>query len=188
MNNRVPTPQEFESLLSWLNPDPERAGEKYETIRRGLIKIFTARRCTDAEDLADETINRVSHRVAQLRESYVGDPATFFYGVAKRVMLEEKVRKPQDASAQFPSEALEAPQDDEYRYTCLEKCMAELDPQSRELILQYYLQAGRLKIDARARLAEQLNIEPNALRVRVHRIRERLHKCIEECLRVGEGE
>jgi len=34
------TSEEFAQLLKWLAPDLERAGEKYEQIRRSLIKIF----------------------------------------------------------------------------------------------------------------------------------------------------
>jgi RNA polymerase sigma factor (sigma-70 family) len=187
MTNRVPTQQEFESLLSWLDPDPERAGEKYETIRRALIKIFTARQCLDAEDLADETINRVTSRLAEIRESYVGDPALYFYRVARLILLEKK-HGSQAAPPSLPPESLEDPQDVEHRYTCLEKCMAELEPQSRELIQQYYLQDRSLKIYTRVRLANQMSLKPHVLRVRVHRIREKLRKCVEECLRVGEDE
>ncbi len=81
--------KDFDALLSWLDPDRERAGEKYETIRQGLIKMFSWKRASDPEGLADETINRVTRKVAAIREGYVGDPRLYFYGVAKRVLLEE---------------------------------------------------------------------------------------------------
>ena len=55
-------------LLEWLDPNLDLAGEKYEEIRRGLIKIFGYRGCSDAEGLADETINRVA-RAASRDES-----------------------------------------------------------------------------------------------------------------------
>ena len=50
----------FDALLKWLDSDREQAAMKYEEIRKRLIKIFTGRDCVEAEDLADETINRVS--------------------------------------------------------------------------------------------------------------------------------
>jgi hypothetical protein len=53
--------EKFNMLLQWLGPTPESAGEKYEQIRRGLIQIFLWHGATDAEDLADETINRVAN-------------------------------------------------------------------------------------------------------------------------------
>ena len=57
------TKEEFDELLSWLDTDPDRAGEKYEAIRHRLITIFLNRQCYEAEDLADETINRVAKKV-----------------------------------------------------------------------------------------------------------------------------
>ena len=58
------SPESFEALLGWLDPDRERAGIKYEQIRSGLISFFTGRGHCEAEDLADETINRVISRTA----------------------------------------------------------------------------------------------------------------------------
>ena len=39
------TPEEFEALLAQLDPDRERAGERYETIRRKLVRLFEWRGC-----------------------------------------------------------------------------------------------------------------------------------------------
>src|SRR5689334_18556794 len=52
----------FDALLDWLDSDREQAGIKYEDIRGRLVMMFAARGCVDAEDLADETINRVTQR------------------------------------------------------------------------------------------------------------------------------
>ncbi|HEY7785163.1 MAG TPA: hypothetical protein VIB00_10575, partial [Pyrinomonadaceae bacterium] len=56
----VLTQESFDALLHWLDPQRDRAGLRYEEIRRSLIKIFACRGCAEPEDLADETINRVS--------------------------------------------------------------------------------------------------------------------------------
>src|SRR5262245_21687271 len=56
------TPEEFDRLLLWLNPDRDKAGEKYEWIRKRLIKIFVCRGCNVPEELADKTINRVARK------------------------------------------------------------------------------------------------------------------------------
>ena len=55
--------EDFDALLAWLDPEREQAGLKYEQIRGSLIKIFTGRGCTDPEELADETINRVTAKI-----------------------------------------------------------------------------------------------------------------------------
>jgi hypothetical protein len=49
--NWVLSQEAFDALLDWLDPDREQAGIKYEQIRLRLIKIFTGRGCSDAEDL-----------------------------------------------------------------------------------------------------------------------------------------
>lgn len=84
----------FDTMLDWLDADRERAGCKYEAIRLRLIKIFTCRGCQAAEELADETINRVIGRIVEIANGYRGDPALYFYGVAQKVFLEysRKVR------------------------------------------------------------------------------------------------
>lgn len=165
-------------MLFWLDPDREQAGRKYETIRTRLIKIFTCRGCHEAEDLADETINRVILKAEQLAPSYVGDPALYFYGVANNVHHEYLRRKTPQAPplSHEPSEELER------SFECLEKCMRNLSPENRELILEYYREERRAKIDRRKRLADKMGIALNALRLRAHRIRESLYVCVQNCL------
>src|SRR5712692_5852224 len=80
--------ESFDGLLGWLDTNREQAAQKYEKIRTSLIKIFTCRGCGEADDLADETINRVTAKVDIIASSYSGDPALYFYGVAQKVHLE----------------------------------------------------------------------------------------------------
>src|ERR1044071_2085308 len=84
----------FNSLLDWLDPDREQAGIKYEDIRRRLIKIFTGRGCAEAEDLADETINRVTSKLNEIEKDFTGDRTRYFFGVANKVHMEYLRRKP----------------------------------------------------------------------------------------------
>lgn len=168
----------LDGLLTWLDPDRERAGAKYEEIRARLIKVFTCRGCTEAEDLADETINRVMSKLADVAETYEGDPALFFYGVARKILHEYNRRKLKPAPPPPPP----PPDELEREFECLEKCMRSLPAEQRELVLQYYRDDKRAKIDNRRRLAERLGIAANALRIRAHRIRTSLHGCVEACL------
>jgi DNA-directed RNA polymerase specialized sigma24 family protein len=172
------TQEAFTKFLAWLNPNPDRAGEKYEDIRRRLIRIFTCRGCTCAEDLADETINRVIRKVPEIAETYVGDPALYFYGVGHNVHLEHVRKKP---SPQAPPPA-ETPSRTDEEYECLERCMERLSLRSRELLLDYYREEKGAKIDLRKRLAQELGIPLNALRIRAYRIRRDLQACVLQCL------
>ena len=90
----VLTQESFDALLAWLDPNRELAGRKYEDIRTRLIKIFSCRGCYEPEDLADETINRVTKKLKDIESSFVGERARYFYGVANKVHMEYLRRKP----------------------------------------------------------------------------------------------
>jgi RNA polymerase sigma factor (sigma-70 family) len=171
------TQDAFDQFLQWLDPDREQAGSKYEAIRRRLIRIFTCRGCQDPEDLADETINRVARKVQEINANYVGDPALYFYGVARNVYLEHVKKRPAPLPVPDPDPVRE--QD----YECLEKCLAGLTPANREMVLDYYRQEKQAKIDHRKLLAQRLGIAPNALRIRLHRVRAALQECMDNCLK-----
>ncbi len=186
----VLTQDAFDTLLHWLDANRDHAGSKYEAIRLRLIKIFTCRGCSEAEELADETINRVSARVTEIAASYNGDPALYFYGVSQKVHL-EYLRKCQQKRAELEVDstvgALTIPtvslvEDIEPEYECLERCLDHLPTDNRKLVLQYYQQERKAKIEHRKRLATELGIAVNALRIRAHRIRLTLQQCVHECL------
>jgi DNA-directed RNA polymerase specialized sigma24 family protein len=170
--------ESFERLLHFLDADRERAGEKYERIRRRLIWIFTNRGSWLAEDLADETINRVCARIDDLSDRYSGDPALYFYGVARKVHLESLRHTPQPLPVTLPAQE----ENLEPVYDCLDRCLDGLPPQNRFLVVEYYREEKQAKIDRRRELAAELGIPPNALRIRAHRIRTALNECIQNCL------
>jgi DNA-directed RNA polymerase specialized sigma24 family protein len=172
------TEEAFAKFLAWLNPDPDQAGRKYEDIRRRLIKILTCRGCNCPEDLSDETINRVIYRSQDIGESYVGDPALYFYGVAHNVYLEYLRKKPDPQPPLFGDESSRP----EAEFECFEQCIERLTPRSRELVLQYYQEEKQAKINHRKQLALQLGIPLNALRIRACRIRANLQICVLQCL------
>jgi hypothetical protein len=85
--NQPLTQESFDGLLAWLHPDREQAGEMYESIRCNLIKFFSARGFGNPEELADETIDRVARKVDEIVASYSGDPATYFFAVARNLCM-----------------------------------------------------------------------------------------------------
>jgi DNA-directed RNA polymerase specialized sigma24 family protein len=181
----VLTQDAFDTLLAWLDPDRERAGQKYEDIRLRLIKIFTCRGCWDAEELADETINRVSTKVGDVAFQYQGDPAIYFYGVSQKILLEyaRKVKPAEisdNATAQQPAES--PIEDDEPEYRCLDRCLENLPANNRRLVIEYYQLEKHAKIEHRKRLASEFGIALNALRIRAHRVRRALQDCVNHCL------
>lgn len=179
--------ENFDSLLVWLDADRDKAGAKYEQIRESLINIFSWRGFNNAEDLTDETISRVATKVIEVVREYKGEPALYFYGVARNIYFEARRRDQKVASLTADVPVNRSPlssDDDEPEYDCLDRCLEELPAAERELILLYY-QQEQPKIRHRKELAIRLRVSPNGLRLRAHRIRNDLHNCIEKCLGVA---
>ncbi len=168
----------FDAFLGWLDSERENAGLKYEEIRRRLIKIFSCRGCLEAEDLADETINRVIRKLPEIEPTFIGEPSKYFFGVANKIYKEQLRQK----KLVVPPGELEDTKQSEQQYTCLEHCMEQLTAQNKHLVLEYYKEERQAKIQHRKQLAEQLGIALNALRIRAHRIRSVLENCVEQCL------
>lgn len=184
------TVQSFAQLLAWLDPDPQRAGGKYEQIRRGLIKIFLLRGCVVPEELADETINRVAAKLPEIAAGYVGEPAPYFYSVADKIYL-EYMRTESSRLRPLPADVAakrDAGRETELKYQCLEECMRKLPAQSRELIRAYYYDqpSGKAKADKKQEMADTMRIARNALWLKAYRIREGLKRCMTTCLQSGE--
>lgn len=180
MSKGVPSQEDFEKLLRWLDPDRDIAGEKYEKIRFRLVRIFSCRGCCDADDLADKTINVVMmSKIDWLIENYVGNPALYFYAVAKKIYLES--RKPKPIPIVPPPDP--PPPEVEQLATHLDECLEELPRAERVLVLRYHECEKQEKIRNRKKLAEELKVSRNALRIKVCHIHARLKKCVELRLR-----
>jgi len=179
-NELALTQEEFDALLAWLDPDRDRdrAAHRYEEIRRRLIKIFVCRGCPIAEELTDETIDRVAHKAPEIAKTYVGDPALYFYGVANKIHLEYVRKKPAPAVVPAP----DPPGEDDREYECLDSCMKQLKPEDQRVVLQYYEGEGQAKINHRKELADSLGVGLNTLRIRVYRLRAGLQQCVELCM------
>jgi DNA-directed RNA polymerase specialized sigma24 family protein len=182
------TQEALDKLLDWLDPDREQAGKKYEAIRLRLIKFFVCRGSLDADNLADETINRVTAKVDEVAADYVGAPARYFYAVAANVHLESLRKTRQDPTpVALTADMISVPpggvQSSEPVYRCLERCVESLSPESKELVERYYQLEKKAKIDERKLLAEELGIGLNALRIRAHRIRLALRSCVRKCMK-----
>jgi len=181
------TREGFDALLAQLDPDRETAGERYETIRRKLVRLFDWRGCDGSEDLADETINRVARRMEEGLELKSAEPYGYFCGVAHLVFKEVLRRSSRELraleSGEWPPpiyvpEESEEPSD--RRLECLRHCLARVPGEQRDLLLRYH--QGDNNIGNRKALARELDIPLNALRIRVHRVRRKVEACVHDCL------
>jgi len=194
---KAPRPRElnqesFDILLAHLDPeDRERAGVRYELIRRKLIRLFEWRGCAASEDLADETFNRVARRLAEGIEFRSADPYGYFCGVAHLLYKEVLRRASREHRAVEESGDLLRPPDfpvvpgeeeGDERLECLRRCLAVLPADQRDLVLRYH--QGENNIRNRKALCQELKLpNMNALRIRVHRVRQKLESCLEDCLK-----
>jgi DNA-directed RNA polymerase specialized sigma24 family protein len=176
------THESFRLLLGWLDANDEAAGEKYESIRQRLIRIFVGRGCHEAEMLADQTMDRVARKITQLNGSYVGEQALYFYGVANKIHL-EWLRQQKRSRLVTPVETgIDDDADDrEVEYDCLELCLSRLPADTREMIVEYYRDERQAKIERRKQLARELGISIGALQIRASRLRGRLLSCVRDC-------
>jgi len=172
--------EDFDRLLTWLDEDRERAGLAYEQIRRRLTTIFAARACPVPEELADETIDRVARRVADIAAGYEGEKAKYFFGVANNVH-HEYLKRP--APAETEREWInDDTADKERAAACLERCLGTLPGDGRVMILRYYSEDKQAKIDLHKRMVAEFGVSINTLRLRVLRMKEKLQPCLERCL------
>lgn len=178
----------FGRLLDVLAPERDRAAQRYEEVRRRLIRFFEWRRCGDPVALTDEVIDRVARRLAEGERIQAADPGGYFFGVARNVWHEslKKARREQtvvaEAGRMAPGLTGDLGGETEAALACLERCLGSLPLESRALVLQYYQDRGIRRIECRRRLAQTLAIEPGTLRIRMLRIRERLESCVTTCL------
>jgi RNA polymerase sigma factor (sigma-70 family) len=180
--------EDFDQLLVWLDSDREKAGEKYEEIRCGLIRFFRFRGCSDPSALADETINRVATKVSTLDMAGNFKTITYFYGFASKIYLEH-VRQRKNKEVQLEPEfhlnenySASSANSENKDHDCLEECLAKLPPEESKMIVIYYSKDKTAKFEVRKKLAESMNVTPGALHVKIHRIKSALKKCVEKCV------
>ena len=173
------TSELFENLLEWLGPTREEGARTYEDVRNRLIRILLKKGCSDPEDLADETVNRVTLKLPEIRAKYVGNPLWYFISVARIVWLESL--RPKEIPYDSVPEVIVQPEVD-FARECLRQCLTLLPPDQRDLVLDYHVNKRRAKIELHRKMADELGLSPNALRLRTHRIRIALEKCVLDCL------
>ena len=173
------TREKFASFLEWLNPDRDLAGEEYERLRFRLCTFFSQRRCTFADELADETINRV---IVKVSEENIENKIAYCYGVAKNVFRESLRKERPHVDIDEVTIAAKRPEEQSFSGECLDKCLNKLSSENRNLLLDYFSEAKLAKIQLHRRISESLKTTQTALRMRVMRIKQKLSVCVRECM------
>jgi RNA polymerase sigma factor (sigma-70 family) len=182
----------FEAVLAWLNPDRDRAAETRVLLHGRLVRYFLRNHCTDPEELADQTFDRVGKLrlegksvPAQNHESYLNRVA--FYVIQEYRRKNRLVTQLPDDESEPPDDRVNLDEIDEARkkerlHFCLDECLERLQPESRVMLLEYYSEDKTLKIDTRDRMAKRLGVASGVLRNRIWKLRNNLRECIAERL------
>jgi len=193
------SPAAFDRLLTALDADPARAGDRYEQIRRKLTRLFEWRGCVDPAELVDRTFDRVARRLEEGAELTARDPYAYVYGVAMHVLQEHWRASAREAQAtrgaretatavEVVTEGEEELLLGEQRLRCLERCLRDLSASGRRLLEAYHAAPPSERIVRRQALARDLGLTLNALRIQAFRLRERVQGCIVDCVgREGEA-
>jgi DNA-directed RNA polymerase specialized sigma24 family protein len=181
------TAETFSRLLDRLDVDRDRAAERYEDYRRTLTRFFEWRGAPFPEEHTDETFDRVARRLDEGIE--ITNLGGYCHEVARLVFL-EALKGPDRRRTQLGAINVEAAvpmtdvaEEKEARLSCLESCLAGLTQESRELIVEYYQDERRGRIDRRKALADRLGLQREALANRAQRVRDKLQRCVAQCMK-----
>lgn len=188
------TREEFARFLAVLDSDPTRAAEKYEILRRKLVKLFDRQQFLHTDELADETIDRL---VKRLETEEIHNISLFAYGIARNICLEARRKKSryifiQDhyknedlcAGDPDPENSIITELGNAQMLECLTKCLRNLPLEYHELILEYYQGEKQVRIQRRKDLARKRGVTIEALRCEANKVRERLRGCVKRCLTI----
>lgn len=185
------TREEFAAFLAVLDDDRSRAAEKYEVLRRKLVKLFERQQCIHTEELADETIDRL---VKKLGSEQVRDISLFACGIARNICLEVRRKTHRLVSIQDynqdglpsgdidPEESIIAELGNARGLECLASCLESLPLDYHQLIIKYYQGEKQVRIKQRKDLAKKRGITIEALRSEANGVRDKLRSCVHKCL------
>jgi len=188
----VITKNAFGRLLEWLDDGRDSNGDTYLEMRRRLVAYFDRRGRQAADALADETFNRIARTLEKSGVIETTPPARYCYVVARFVLLEDirharrsvpfdEARRETAPDPAWTRDNEESATRREQRLECLDRCLLKLKADQRDLVVEYYREAKRQRIDRRRDIAARLGITMNALGIRLSRLRASLETCVTSC-------
>jgi DNA-directed RNA polymerase specialized sigma24 family protein len=156
------------NLLGYLDGNHDRAAEMLDDILGRLVRFFRWKRCSDPEELAQETVTRGLSRLAD--GAIVPAPVPYFYGIAHNVFLESTKKHVREVSLdgeEFRTSVLPIDYSSPENAILLEQYLAHIPSEDATLLVRYHT-------EDRAELADELGIDMRALRTRASRAKTKL--------------
>lgn len=174
------TSEALEKLLDAFSDDKSAAAAAYAELRDSLVRFFELKGISDADQAADETLDRVPERINPNTKKK--DVKFIAFSIAKFVFL-ETIRKEQKqkAAANGYYEKRAAPRlpGETDGFEPLLDCFKSLYDRERALLLEYFADLPPDQLAAhRQRMADREQMDLNALRNRISRLRRRLEECL----------
>ena len=175
------TKEALDRLLERFSPDHQEAERQYLIMRAKLLRFFEWRSSPSPDKQVDDTVDRVARKMDE--GTTIINLEGYFRTARHYIYLESLESEELVALDDIPERADQSPAADEQKETrlrCLDECLEKLSLEARQLILNYYVDTKRAKINHRLQLAEKSTI--NAVRIRACRIRKDLEKCVKNCV------
>src|SRR6185295_7451754 len=80
--------REFQLLLTTLGDSSERGAHEYLNLHKRITTLFINWQSCAPEDLADETLSRLAHQLAEGKEMNPGSRSAYVHGIAKNIRRE----------------------------------------------------------------------------------------------------
>lgn len=195
--------REFELLLTWLGGDSERGADAYLEFHQRITALFMNWQSCAPEDLADETLSRLAHQLADGKEIKRASRSPYVHGIAKNIRREhwrrcedckrQRVRREDGRNDEGDSDLVgsqsvigslgdsEDTDEKERMLKCLDECLDKMSEEERLILMEYYSEDKTRKIVTRDRIAGRLGVTSGALRQRIWKLRTPLRDCVVKC-------
>jgi DNA-directed RNA polymerase specialized sigma24 family protein len=168
----------LDCLLARLDSDRDRAGERYEALRRRLHGLLRWWGSENPLELADRTLDRVAMKLDEGAPVSADALPGYVRGVARLVFHESLREREKEERVLRDLPPIAGDSDREGTLAALDDCLDTLASADRRLIINYYAVHRTSMIESRRRMASDLKLSSTALRIRAHRLRQRLEECL----------
>jgi len=175
------TAESYSLLLKAFSSNEVKAAAALSKLRDALVRFFQIKGDADAEESADETLDRVATKLTEA--VLIEDLTKYSFGVARLVFLENlrKTQKAKKAFGQYQAETLlrqkAGEEIDDFAF--LRECFAELKDDEKQILQAYFADLPPVELDEKRRkLTASLGVSQNNLRLKIFRLRRRLEDCV----------
>ena len=170
----------LEDLLEKLEPTAQTTQLAYKLCRSKMVKFFQWRGCEDSAALADETIARFVEKHSSGTQVAPDKLYSYLYAIALHVFFEFlRKKKKADRTRDKIKELWRPPAlASDKRWECQKHCLERLESDKKDLLERYYLTNEEPED-----IAVDMGITVGTLRLRIHRIKQELRTCCEDCLK-----